>query len=728
MRYTFWSNRRRVVVGDAEETTNSRTGRSNLRGGGGASDAHHQKAATGEIVVTPRPPPATLDDVCSALRKQQLVELRLGWHEGPDLAKYGGGCKWLRSHRHVQQLVRALQVNKSLKHLSLGWRIRRRSWIADILDSFRVSSAMLETFQLVLHHNVQWLPEESFKTFLVNQTHLVSIDLQCVRAVLPTPATCACGQHYASLQAAPTHRSRSTRPEQHSHYPSRPSPSPGSAPAPPPLPRPQRCPRDHGVISRVIVHLFRHERLKALQLADCSVTDRQANQLADFLHIRGGLARLSLRKNSRTLSGIGIRDLCQAPVMERLDLSLCDLGTLDICAAAASIAKRPWPLRELALSGNYRVGVSGWASLASRACCDRLVSLDVSYCDIGPAKAVRLLETLERNLSATTALQQLNLQGCQLSWHHQHRRPGARHLEIEDEAATPPANGNVVPVGPRNRSAEDEDDTEEEENGGNGIAGGCRPRGIGMSQALSRLLRQNNSLRVVRLNDPSRPERASPMSVSDLARVLDALQHNYELEVLQVDNGRDRGSGRGHADRSASSSSTSSLSTSPCSPLWVQLDFVMRLNRAGRRVLLGRRQRTPHDWYGGGTCTDDDDDDDAAASAAVSSGSALRPSATGPSPPHYHPPRRSHVPLWSGPSVDDNDHDRDDDAWFQVLADAASAPHADVDVLFWLVREGTDRFGQSSTGGSGRASGRGRGRIGERLRPPRVAWQDPIPS
>jgi hypothetical protein len=323
--------------------------------------------------------------------------------------------------------------------------------------------------------------------------------------------------------------------------------------------------------------LHRHERLKTLELVDCNVTDSQANQLADFLHVRAGvrLARLSVRLNKR-LTSEGLRVLCQAPVMEQMDLSLCDLHTLEAKAIAASIAKRPWPLRELILCGNRQIETSGWIALTSRDCCNKLTNINLSYCVVSCAQVVSILDSLERNLSPTAALQEINMQGCP-------------QLHEEEGDA-------------------------------------------GVSDSLCRLLRQSNSLRVVRMNDPrkSRHQMCSRFwSTNELSRVLEALKHNYEIELLLYDSWRSKWVGK------ESSVTANSIRN--------DMDFVLRLNQAGRRILL----------EGQGQQQDNRD--------------------------------RTPVP-------NEKKHGGLDDAWLEVLEKAGKD---DLSILYWFVRESAHRFGNS---------------------------------
>lgn len=443
--------------------------------------------------VAPIVQPTSLDEVCYALRRNQLTELKIGWKESD----------FLQSRRAINMLERALRINKSVTSVSVGYRHRSRSLLVGFLRILAWHTD-LTSLQIVLNHT--WIPEQCLKHLLQRQRHLVTLELRAVKVLRKHPLAThyCCSQDDAWLNPF--------------------------------------NPCDHSLISRVLVHLNDHDALKSLSLVDCDVNDRAAVMLADLLHIRGGVARLSLRGNSRFLGPHGLKVICQAPVMERLDLSLCDLDFFDAQAIAQSIGHRPWPLGELLLCGNYRMDVHGLEALTVQACCDKLVGLNVSHCDIGPYKALRMIESLQK-LHPKTTLQRIIMQGSRVS------------------------------------------DPE-------------------ISQALCRLLQVNDSLRVVWLDDPMEPKN---MSTQQLSQVMAGLRGNYEMEDLRLDSLRG-------ADEAL---------------IRRDMDFVMRLNRAGRRVL---RQ----------------------------------------------------TPLALVKAKKEKPHDE----WFDVLEKAGE----DLDVLYWMVREGADRF------------------------------------
>jgi hypothetical protein len=481
---------------------------------------------------------STLDDLCFALRRQNVVDLKLGWHDcvHVDYTK----------RRQVQRLARALEACSSLQRVRIGCSIRRRAVVATILRALAASKCLsIQSFQLILDPGIQWLPEEPLKELLVRQTRLEKIELRGVQAVVCTRVPAGTGLLLStnSPKECPTFTSH--------------------------------CWSDRGVVSWVIVHLHRLERLATLELVDCNVTDKQANQLADFLHVRGGtrVSRLSLRLNRR-LTSDGLRVLCQAPVMDQLDLSLCELYSIEAKVVAASIAKRPWPLRELVVCGNSQIGASGWMALTSQECCRRLTVMNLSYCVSTRAQAAVILDSLGRNLSSTSTLQEIIMHGC---------------AQMRDQV------GDSI-----------------------------------FSESLCRLLRQNSSLRAVRLSSSNSARRlrcSEAWSPKDLSRVLEALRANYDMEVLLYDSWR--------CDWAEEEPSAT------LGEIRNGMDFVLRLNQAGRRHLLDRQNlRLP------------------------------------PVQGRRSPKAESASKVW-------------DDEWLQVLEKAG---RDDLDVLYWVVREGADRF------------------------------------
>lgn len=457
--------------------------------------------------------PTCLEDLYTRLKCNALTEMKLGWQSSD----------FMNTRRCTTLLERALKVNNSLTSVSIGWRHRDRDVFLKVLKMIGRHCSTLTSLQLVLD---DWVPEVILSNMLLQLTNLQTIDIRAVKVLRKNALGNMCCDSYWRD------------------------------------PCPIDC--DHSVVSRVIVrHLHKHEHLKTLKLIDCDLDDHQIHLLADFLHMRGGIANLSLR-NNRTLKVKGLSIICQAPIIESLDLSLCDLDGKAAVAIARSISTRPWVLGELLLCGNYQIDTRGMLALTSQACCDKLLALDISYCDYSDSKAVETLVSL-KNLDSSTSLRQITMHGTRV------------------------ANGDAT-------------------------------------RALCQLLETENSLRVVRINDRSRPD-PKVLSVQQLRGVVAAVKHNYELEQLELDSLQQRNNSHSH------NAPSSAFSTPEEMLVWQELEFYLRLNRAGRRILR------------------------------VKGASARR-----------NNPWRS--------------REKDVD-WFDVVAGCASD---DMDVLYWIVRERADRF------------------------------------
>jgi hypothetical protein len=475
--------------------------------------------------------PTCLEDLYTRLKRNELTEMKLGW-----LAS-----DFMNTRRCVTLLERGLKGNNSsLVSVSIGWRHRDREIFLKVLKMIgRRCGSALTSLQLVLD---DWLPEAVLSNVLLQLTNLQTLDIRAVKVL-------RIQQHQNVMAGGHSHHHNVVCCDSYWRDPS-----------------PAGC--DHSVVSRIIVrHLHQHEHLKTLKLIDCDMDDRQCVLLADFLHVRGGIANLSLRSN-RTLREHGLSIICQAPVIDSLDLSLCDMTGQAGYAIAASIAKRPWVLGELLLCGNYRIDARGMLALTSQACCDKLLALDISYCDYSDSKAVATLVSLQ-HLDRSTKLRKITMQGTRV------------------------ASGDAT-------------------------------------RALCQLLETENSLRVVNINDRSRTN-PKIMSVQQLRRVVAGVRDNYELEHLELDSQQQlRNASHNH------NAPSSAFSTPEEMVVWQELDFYLRLNRAGRRILRVK--------------------------GAISA--------------------RTNNPWRS------REKDQDVD-WFDVVARCADD---DMDVLYWMVRESADRF------------------------------------
>jgi len=545
------------------------------------------------------PAPETLEDLYWALRRNRVTELRIGWRDS----------NYLQSHRNVHALERALAVNKSVTTVSIGWR-SRDTVLWEFLQVLTRASKRLQLtrLQIVLDRG-KWIPEHILRALLMQQTGLVELELQSVRVLRRVDSTglihkdFCCTDSSEWLSSTPTSTGSTstvaTSAAQHYQRKYRRAAAATSHSSPD---KKKNC--NHSVISRVLVHMYHHGSLKSIQLTDCDITDKDAVDLAEYLHIRGGLARLSLRGNSRYLGRRGLRMICQAPVMQQLDLSLCDLDPIDVQVVAASIAKRPWPLGELVLCGNYRMDTPGLIALTAPACCDKLIGLNISYCDVGPVKAKKFLESLWQNLSPSSALQQINMQGCRL-----------------------------------------------------------RGRDGDVADALRRILQKNSSLRVVKINDPSDPQN---MGAPELLHLLAGLEFNYEVEELHVD----------------------SLANDQESLIRRDMDFLIRLNRAGRRVLRASPPNPAHQQV------------KRREEPLTRHSTGITNSASGSSHGGSKSPRNvlqvlqqqtARTTVRTTRQLEQQKRKQSDEEWFRVL-EKAGADNEELDVLFWMVREGADRF------------------------------------
>jgi hypothetical protein len=329
--------------------------------------------------------PDSLDGVVYRLRRNEMEELVLGWKD----------CDWLSNRRTADRLERALRHSAALKRVSIGWRTSRhhRDGLLRILHAISMHCRRLEHLQLVLDG---YLPETLVTRLLASQRNLVTIDIRAVH-VYSSFADLNIGKSNAAATSATCYGSNSNDVSLHL-----PAFSSQSAPRP--------ATYDHCIVTRCLLQQYRqHAHLKALLLIDCDLTDDKVTCLADFLHIRGGIAELVLRSN-RKLTGRGARMICQAPVMQKLDLSLCDLDSDDVHAVAEGLAARPWPVQQLLLAGNYRMGSMGLLALTQPRCSEKIVALDVSYCDNKDYRLVMVLDSLG-SLPLGTTMREISMHG-----------------------------------------------------------------------------------------------------------------------------------------------------------------------------------------------------------------------------------------------------------------------------------------------------------------------------
>jgi hypothetical protein len=488
--------------------------------------------------------PSSLEDLAGRLRRDEITELSLGWRDSDFLKRY----------RSAVILDKAIQRNNrchtssSLTKVSIGWRHMPGEGLVRLLYSIARNTKLRE-LRLVLD---DWIPAQTLNFLLKKQGDLVVLDLQAVYVRNKEGMTMSSSSSTSSIKwddanSSPHCSSGGMRKYSSSNRTSH-KPSLSVTAQQPNLPHTHY---DHCVVRSCVVHHLLHlERLKVLNLTECDLTDRDAIALADFIYIRGGLSILSLR-NNRRLTHAGLRILAQAPVMQRLDLSLCDLIPEDAQALAMGIASRPWPIHQLWLAGNYQMGSMGLLAMASNPqCLEKVAELDLSYCDSKAYQAVLVLNALTRSLEPNSTLRKIAIQGSCV--------------------------GNDA-----------------------------------VAEALANLLAKNTSLRSIRLDDHQAPK---PMNAEQLRIILQGVQNNYELEELSLDK---PSSGANHAESLA----------------WNEINFLLRLNAAGRRLLVTKDK--PREYSG-----------------------------------------------FSMPPPDD---------WFQVLAKAGDCDN-ELTVLYWMVRHGADRF------------------------------------
>lgn len=511
------------------------------------------------------------EDLLFALRRNQCTELRIGWSD----------CDWFHGPRAGRCLAHALSHNTSVRVISIGYRAPYRPALFRVLRALAYqcpAATWVTHFQLVLNDgggngvprarsNASssnggtggGIPQNILEPLLKKMTNLVAIDLRSVH-VLPTPYVMVPAKNRRQ-QRRRRRRNKRHLFQQRNH---RTTDSLDEDLETAPTPSSSAAVSGCSVVA-ILIQLHQHAVLKSIKLIDCHVTDDTAILLADFLHIRGGIAEISLRGNrpiwnasstssssssATTLGPKGLRCLVQAPIMERLDLALCQWTCADAQAIGQALEQRPWPLQELVLTGNYRLETTGLLAVV-RPACRKLVSLNISYCDITDDKVCLLLQTLQQELcraGPAALLRQVTMQ--------------QGHLIAQPES---------------------------------------------VSRAVAEILKHNTSLRVLKLgqalvhtrSNPTSTHIKSTLGVHDLWSVLQSLQGNYEMEDLQLDDSLlftalhrqqqqswlhpslPTSDGTGHAE----TLNTTAPTTLSAAVVRHDLDFWLRLNRAGRRIL-----------------------------------------------------------------------------------------------------------------------------------------------
>jgi hypothetical protein len=435
----------------------------------------------------------SFDDLIHRLRRNELTLLRLGWTDSDYFSHHHSLNDSIHHHHQPSKdvfssyhyslatLERALRVNQSVRSISLGWRLSPNVLfhILTAITYHGIPLYQLRHVKIVVLENEMSsknavLPDTILTDLFHRQQKLMSIDLRSVQVsksqLQSHQERQGSAQHpNRSISTVSTisnqiHCKKSKLLHNHKSYPE--ASHPGS------------------VIMYCILQQYQKlSRLKSLSLIDCGVTGDIAIELAQFIHIRGGLAELSLRNNRKLsitskVGQSGIRMICQAPIMRKLDLSLCDLDGTDIVDIAKGIAARTYPIGEIMLSGNYRMDSVALNALVQPLCCQKMVILDVSYCSITSDRLVKLFTTLTQLKSYNTLLRRIVLCGA----------------IIANDAAT---------------------------------------------TALYNLLLSDSPIRSLDLRDLQEPK---PLSSQQIRRIADAMYFNYEMEEVIFDQScRDRG-------------------------------------------------------------------------------------------------------------------------------------------------------------------------------------------
>lgn len=355
----------------------------------------------------------SFDDLIHRLRKNELTLLRLGWPDS-DYFSHHNSSDSIHHHQSLSTLERALRGNQSVRSISLGWRLSpnvlfhiltaityhgialyklRHIKIVVLEDDKSLKSSVLsDTLLTDLFHRQQKLMLIDFRSVQVSKSQLQ--ERQERQGFAHNP------HRFTSAISTITNQVNCKKSKlMHSHRSYRQPSHPGS------------------VITHCILQQYQKlSRLKSLSLIDCGVTGDIAIELAQFIHIKGGIAELSLRSNRRLsvtskVGQSGIRMICQAPIMRKLDLSLCDLDSADTVDVANGIAARTYPIGEVILSGNYRMESGGLNSLMQPSCCQKMLVLNVSYCSITSDRLVNLLNTLAQFKAHNTLLRRVVLCG-----------------------------------------------------------------------------------------------------------------------------------------------------------------------------------------------------------------------------------------------------------------------------------------------------------------------------
>jgi Leucine Rich repeat len=297
--------------------------------------------------------------------------------------------------------------------------------------------------------------------------------------------------------------------------------------------------------------------LESLSLIDCYLTNEQATALSGMIEQPGlcHLRRLSVRGN-KTLGNEGIAALCHVTSARSsngrsnsrecsIDLSLCGLDDrMALAIAAAITAGDPQLQRQEPLLTNTREGGG--------------LYLNVSANPAISARGIAALTTI----SMLSSLTELDLSFCDFA--SSETKILSVLSRITESFATRPNQGHIHGLGCHSHSS----------NLTSLKLLGCHISSDNVAHALCQLLSSPQcTLRKLYMHFPLQPKRVCAHFVQ---LILSALRSNYELEILEVD--------------SFVASNEAELD------LWAEVQFYLRLNRLGRRVLLSNKPAANREW------------------------------------------------------------------------------------------------------------------------------------
>ena len=483
---------------------------------------HHQKLKREGGTI---PLPSFWEDVLYQLKHNDLIELRLGWHDS----------QYIPCIRSLSALSKALRNNTSLRRVNIGYKWHRRrdlllQLLVTLADSIRPHQ--LQSIQLVLTNDI--VPASVLSRLLQSQTSLSSLILQTLTMQNLVWKGMEKALDSSSLSSAGTNTSMSettsssrfaTSTSRHTTESNRRQVR-GTA---------KRLSKDgqHSLTTTpnnaILVPLvldsfianYQYQVMTELRLVDCDLDDKGAILLAEGII---ATSILSVRGN-RLLSGQGAASLISSDKSMSLDLSLCDFDAVDFATIAEALRTRNTPLQELLLRGNYRMELCGLQDLF-QVCPCVVQSLDLSYCDISENMTIYIFKALMD--------------------HVQKSRRATSH-----DAALPFDSSSSFSCAASNHIVLQELSIH-----------GCRIGGIAATDALVALLHQNSSpLRALGLEDDKNDRKY--ISKRQMHSIAEAMRNNYEMESLTFDFFKNRDEQR----------------------IWKEIEFWQSLNRGGRRVL-----------------------------------------------------------------------------------------------------------------------------------------------